>query len=633
MPPGRNDPCPCGSGRKYKQCCAAADARRDQASLLLAGSPGALASRVSMPPGEWEVDAIAIPGSIADQPDARLAVAVVGAGGVILHAAPEAHPPSEHAEIAAWLAQVLAEAAAVHQSWPRELLVRHASVAAALAPLVTQRGITVRTAHTLPTLDAAAPSLRGHMGGASERDAPLSVTETWAGWRLPPELVRDVFAAAAEFHRARPWTHLYNVEVLEITVPPAEPDAALSRWTACVLGNGGEEFGVTMYADVADFLHTVEAAHPAEAFHGMRDRSFTLDFERRAELPRPMQREIASAHWEVADADAYPRLWCLNTPAGGMTRADTGALVRTLSAVARFATAHEALLAAHPVLDEPLTWTDGASGVIVSYVGNVLDSGEPLWDTPVALAAGGAFGPSADPEARVDPDAEDDGATAALLGDFAASLAATGLKAPTVTRHLRVAELFMDFLRGYQGAELAALHEFDLRAFLYDWLPRKVLLSRADAMAVPGSLRRFFRFVEERQGLACPWAGAILADRDTFAERWDTFPGGFWWDASVQEWQREFANDLEARAMLPSDTLAGGEQWGETMGFEEARLQGMLQRSWLKWRDEAIAAGTVVPADVRRALAARQHEWETTPRPELGGRSPAAVIRHERAVR
>ncbi len=21
-PPGRNDPCPCGSGRKYKQCCA-----------------------------------------------------------------------------------------------------------------------------------------------------------------------------------------------------------------------------------------------------------------------------------------------------------------------------------------------------------------------------------------------------------------------------------------------------------------------------------------------------------------------------------------------------------------------------------------------------------------------------------
>jgi len=21
MPPGRNDPCPCGSGKKYKKCC------------------------------------------------------------------------------------------------------------------------------------------------------------------------------------------------------------------------------------------------------------------------------------------------------------------------------------------------------------------------------------------------------------------------------------------------------------------------------------------------------------------------------------------------------------------------------------------------------------------------------------
>ena len=25
MPPGRNDPCPCGSGRKYKHCCLAKD--------------------------------------------------------------------------------------------------------------------------------------------------------------------------------------------------------------------------------------------------------------------------------------------------------------------------------------------------------------------------------------------------------------------------------------------------------------------------------------------------------------------------------------------------------------------------------------------------------------------------------
>lgn len=29
MPPGRNAPCPCGSGRKYKSCCLRADLERE----------------------------------------------------------------------------------------------------------------------------------------------------------------------------------------------------------------------------------------------------------------------------------------------------------------------------------------------------------------------------------------------------------------------------------------------------------------------------------------------------------------------------------------------------------------------------------------------------------------------------
>ena len=31
---GRNDPCPCGSGRKYKQCCARKQAQMSRFSLL-----------------------------------------------------------------------------------------------------------------------------------------------------------------------------------------------------------------------------------------------------------------------------------------------------------------------------------------------------------------------------------------------------------------------------------------------------------------------------------------------------------------------------------------------------------------------------------------------------------------------
>lgn len=34
---GRNDPCPCGSGRKYKQCCALKQDRMSRLSLLAVG--------------------------------------------------------------------------------------------------------------------------------------------------------------------------------------------------------------------------------------------------------------------------------------------------------------------------------------------------------------------------------------------------------------------------------------------------------------------------------------------------------------------------------------------------------------------------------------------------------------------
>ncbi len=34
MKPGRNDPCPCGSGRKYKHCCLAKDTAPSPDELL-----------------------------------------------------------------------------------------------------------------------------------------------------------------------------------------------------------------------------------------------------------------------------------------------------------------------------------------------------------------------------------------------------------------------------------------------------------------------------------------------------------------------------------------------------------------------------------------------------------------------
>ena len=45
MKPGRNDPCPCGSGRKYKSCCLGRDAAKAVRGRQVAPAPGAIDAR------------------------------------------------------------------------------------------------------------------------------------------------------------------------------------------------------------------------------------------------------------------------------------------------------------------------------------------------------------------------------------------------------------------------------------------------------------------------------------------------------------------------------------------------------------------------------------------------------------
>jgi hypothetical protein len=45
--PGRNEPCPCGSGRKYKQCCLEKDDGLASAARTAAAAEGAAQSAVA----------------------------------------------------------------------------------------------------------------------------------------------------------------------------------------------------------------------------------------------------------------------------------------------------------------------------------------------------------------------------------------------------------------------------------------------------------------------------------------------------------------------------------------------------------------------------------------------------------
>jgi hypothetical protein len=112
--------------------------------------------------------------------------------------------------------------------------------------------------------------------------------------------------AAAALSRAEPWKtvpadqSLFSVTIEKLGVR----DAALS-----VIGQMGQSLGLILFSGLDDFEAYLEAADAIE--HGEEPampRHFALNFERGAELSAALRKEIAEHRWEVAGADAYPRL-------------------------------------------------------------------------------------------------------------------------------------------------------------------------------------------------------------------------------------------------------------------------------------------------------------------------------------
>lgn len=633
MKPGRNDPCPCGSGRKYKHCCAERDARSAPVLRLLGASTAAdvfsIASRSVTEPVPWEADvtptSVPVSDDLTARPAAVLVVAQVAGQGLVLYTDFLAHPPSDPAGVALILAHAVRDALAKGAAAPSRLLVRHREVATVLSALLHDLDTEVDVVSVFECLEDLAAGLRQQLGGFSEPAPAVSAPHTWAAWGLPESVIARLFQAAAEFHVARPWVVLENEQLLDLVMPGGR------RWTASVLGNGGQQFGLVLYERAEDVLTMYETPSPSDAFRRMQSVVLSLSFDRRTDLPKPMQREIARAGWRVNGPHAYPMLWALNTIGGGISPEQMEDLVLALGASARFAAVHSAQLIDPARRNATIVWNDDVTGVLVRSEG-FEDEGD-LWSPVVALSPGLPGGMRADPDALYrEGDANHD-VDSPIIEKFTASERASGAPEARVGRDAQNVELFVDAMHSYQGVTLAAVTEFDLRSFLYDWFPRKVRMSRTQADTMRGSLRRFFEYLAGHEGIVYPWARGILRDKLAFEERWDTFPGGFWWDEDVGEWRVELSEDLHARVMLPMDALADVGTWGETMRVEEARLRTMLQRQWLQWRDEVIAAGVMVPAQARAELARRQAEWERRAQPWLEGESVSEVVRRERAKR
>ena len=382
--PGRNDPCPCGSGKKYKNCHQREDESAPRALRLIHGGVGAgdksNAHTLPLPPGanvptdQWEVDLMPFAAEIEDDSAARMTVLLVGAGDLLLSAEVLSHPPSEANEVAQLLANAVGDACRSAGKRPAVVLVRLEVLQDELAECLADslhpaHGAHVEVSRTLVRLDDALASFEQRAGvpSAGPGSPLVSHPRTWAGWGFAPDATGRLFEAAADYFRAAPWNELWNEDVLTVRLR----DGAV--WTAVVLGAAGEFMGLALHEDPNDlkqlFERDEEAAPTGEDFTRMRAAVLSLGFESREYVPKAMRAEIKKAKWPVASPVAYPYVTALNTPGAGITARQLQAVTLALRTILGFVEKHAPAVRGEVYARFPLRYTDKATGASVEMMG------------------------------------------------------------------------------------------------------------------------------------------------------------------------------------------------------------------------------------------------------------------------
>ena len=317
---------------------------------------------------------LALPRLYEGRDNQRPVLALVTAGSAILHLDLWDIGASEPSDLVQPLEDALASGAGLLGEWPAMVAIRSAEVADLLRPQLEARGCGVTVASPLPGLD---PTARLFIADLVDEELwpPIAAPFTWAGWGLPDEQVGELFSACAAFHRAAPWRWMDDA-------PPVfvEWSDGSDPWLVAVLGAAGMSVGLAVYSDPSDYYEgTLDLDVGEKPFQAIQGWILNLAYASRNELPRPMQREVASAGWEVAATDAYPVLMPFFTPGGGLSRELVRRLAAVLRALASFADEHGSRLREG---SSPVRW-DG-EGLVLRYEGD-MSEGSPLQDLPPHL--------------------------------------------------------------------------------------------------------------------------------------------------------------------------------------------------------------------------------------------------------
>jgi tetratricopeptide (TPR) repeat protein len=178
---------------------------------------------------------------------------------------------------------------------PKEVKFEQADLFKEIAPALREIQVAASIGEAPPVFDMLIDEVANAFARSPEALPGLLATPG-----ADPKMMAGFFDAAAGFYKAAPWKRIADFQTLAVRIdPPGE------QLFVQVMGNGGMEFGLSLYRSWEDVLRMFEFAGspldilPESGLHG-------LTFESKNNLPPDDQDALRKYGWKTAGRKACP---------------------------------------------------------------------------------------------------------------------------------------------------------------------------------------------------------------------------------------------------------------------------------------------------------------------------------------